>query len=89
MPDAEERLARAELARVLRKTIRERSLAQSEAAEKLSVKQPDISDLMRGKLERFNRERLERFLTTSLRGAYPGQRASKLETARRHHGRSR
>jgi hypothetical protein len=28
----------------------------------LRVKQPDISDLMRGKLERFSRERLERFL---------------------------
>jgi len=62
MPDAEERLAKAELARVIRKEIRERSLSQSEAAELLGIKQPDVSDLVRGKLSRFSMERLERFL---------------------------
>jgi predicted XRE-type DNA-binding protein len=60
--DAEERLAKAELARVIRNEIRERGLTQSEAAEMLGVKQPDISDLTRGKLARFSMERLERFL---------------------------
>jgi predicted XRE-type DNA-binding protein len=62
MRDAEERLAKAELARVIRSEIRERGLTQSEAAELLGVKQPDISDLTRGKLARFSMERLERFL---------------------------
>jgi predicted XRE-type DNA-binding protein len=62
MRDAEERLAKAELARVIRNEIRERGLTQSEAAEMLGVKQPDISDLTRGKLARFSMERLERFL---------------------------
>src|SRR5690606_5754787 len=62
MRDAEERLAKAELARVIRNEIRERRLTQSEAAEMLGVKQPDISDLTRGKLARFSMERLERFL---------------------------
>jgi len=62
MRDAEERLAKAELARVLRKAIQERGVTQHEAAELLGVKQPDVSDLVRGKLERFSRERLERFL---------------------------
>lgn len=62
MRDAEERLAKAELARVIRGAIRERGLNQSEAAELLGVTQPDISDLVRGKLSRFSMERLERFL---------------------------
>jgi predicted XRE-type DNA-binding protein len=62
MRDAEERLAKAELARVIRNEIRERGLTQAEAAEMLGVKQPDISDLTRGKLARFSMERLERFL---------------------------
>ena len=62
MRDAEERLAKAELARVIRTEIRARRLSQVEAAELLGVKQPDISDLTRGKLARFSLERLERFL---------------------------
>lgn len=62
MRDAEERHAKAEIARVIRKTIGERGLTQSNAAALLGVKQPDVSDLMRGKLSRFSRERLERFL---------------------------
>jgi predicted XRE-type DNA-binding protein len=62
MRNAEERLAKAELARVIRKTLRERGLTQADAADLLGVKQPDVSDLMRGKLARFSRERLERFL---------------------------
>lgn len=62
MRDAEERLAKAELARVIRSEIRERGLSQSEAAAMLGVTQPDISDLTRGKLTRFSMDRLERFL---------------------------
>lgn len=62
MRDADERMAKAELARVIRSQIRERGLTQSDAAELLGVKQPDISDLTRGKLARFSMERLERFL---------------------------
>ena len=62
MPDAQERLAKAELARMVRREIRERGLTQAQAAEILSIKQPDVSDLVRGKLGRFSMERLERFL---------------------------
>jgi predicted XRE-type DNA-binding protein len=62
MRDAEERLAKAELARVIRKTIRERGLTQTEAADVLGMKQPDVSDLIRGKLSRFSIGRLERCL---------------------------
>jgi predicted XRE-type DNA-binding protein len=60
--DAEERLAKAELGRAIRKEIRRRELTQVKAAELLAVAQPDVSDLMRGKLVRFSMERLERFL---------------------------
>ena len=60
--DAEERLAKAELARVIRKAIDERDMTQAEAAELLRITQPDVSDLTRGKLARFSMERLERFL---------------------------
>ena len=62
MTNPGERLAKAELARVIRKILKERGLTQNEAAALLGVKQPDLSDLMRGKLARFSMERLERFL---------------------------
>jgi len=62
LPNPEERLAKAELARVIRSVIRERGLTQAQAADVLGVKQPDVSDLTRGKLARFSMERLERFL---------------------------
>jgi predicted XRE-type DNA-binding protein len=61
-PDAEQRLAKAELARVIRKLIQDRKLTQSDAAQALGIKQPDVSDLVRGRLSRFSMERLERFL---------------------------
>lgn len=41
MPDAAEHLAKAELARVVRREIRERGLTQAQAAEILGVKHPD------------------------------------------------
>jgi predicted XRE-type DNA-binding protein len=62
MADADERLAKAMLARAIRGVIKERELSQTRAAELLGVRQPDVSDLMRGKLGRFSRERLEDFL---------------------------
>jgi predicted XRE-type DNA-binding protein len=62
LPDAEERLAKAELARIIRGTIRERGWTQKKAASVLGIATSDVSDLMRGKLLRFSQERLERFL---------------------------
>ena len=62
MRDAEESLAKAELARLIRHELRERGLSQTEAATLLGAKQPDVSDLVRGKLSRFSIARLERFL---------------------------
>jgi predicted XRE-type DNA-binding protein len=62
MADADERLAKAEMARFIRNTIRDRALTQREAADLLGLQQPDVSDLVRGKLSRFSRQRLERML---------------------------
>lgn len=64
MQDAEARLARAELARAVRKILEERGLKQADAARLLGIAQPDVSDLVRGKLARFSMERLERFLNS-------------------------
>ncbi len=62
MRDAEERLAKAELARLIRRNIEARDLTQAEAAELIGVSQPDVSDLVRGKLARFSMNRLEKCL---------------------------
>lgn len=62
MRDAEERLAKAELARLVRREVTARGLTQVQAATLLGIKQPDVSDLSRGKLGRFSLARLERFL---------------------------
>jgi predicted XRE-type DNA-binding protein len=64
LPDAEQRLAKAELARVIRRLLQDRELSQADAATLLGIAQPDVSDLVRGRLARFSMERLERFLLT-------------------------
>ena len=61
-PDADERRAKAELARVVRREIQARGWTQTEAAEVMGLQQPDVSDLVRGKLARFSIHRLERLL---------------------------
>jgi predicted XRE-type DNA-binding protein len=65
--DAADRLAKAELARIVRGIVRERMdrdrWTQARAARELAITAPDMSDLMRGKLARFSQERLEQFLT--------------------------
>ncbi len=63
MPDAGERLAKAELARVVRYIIAGKQWTQRRAADELGIAPPDVSDLMRGKLARFSQERLERSRT--------------------------
>ena len=62
-PDAQERLARAELARKIGAIIRDRGLTQSAAAEILGVDQPKVSALVTGRLSGFSFERLIHFLT--------------------------
>ena len=62
LPNADARLAKAELARVIRAIVKGKNWTQRRAADVLGIAAPDVSDLMRGKLARFSQERLERFL---------------------------
>ncbi len=62
LPNAEDRLAKAELARKVSEIIVARRLTQVEAAELLGIDQPKISALVRGRLQGFSLERLMRFL---------------------------
>lgn len=61
-PNAEEMLAKAELAQKITAIIARRRLTQSQAAAVLGVDQPKVSALRRGRLSGFSLERLVRFL---------------------------
>ncbi|MGA2410038.1 MAG: helix-turn-helix transcriptional regulator [Candidatus Binataceae bacterium] len=63
LPDAEERLAKADLAFRTTEALRARRLTQSAAAKLLAIDQPKISRLMRGQLAGFSTDRLMHFLT--------------------------
>lgn len=61
-PDAEEMLAKAQLAARISEIINQRHLTQKAAADVLGIDQPKISALLRGRLRGFSYERLMRFL---------------------------
>lgn len=62
LPDAEDLLGKAQLARRIAEIIQGRRLTQSDAAGLLGATQPIVSNLMNGKLSGFSIERLLRFL---------------------------
>lgn len=62
LPDAEERLAKAELARQIECLIKKKRLTQARAATILGISQPKISALLHGKLAGFSMDRLLKFL---------------------------
>lgn len=61
LPNAEERSAKAELARAI--SVLLEGMTQAEAAALLGVDQPKVSALLRGKLKDFSTDRLLSFLT--------------------------
>lgn len=63
LPHAEERLVKALLSREIARIIAERGLTQAGAADLLGATQPDISNIVRGRLSGFALERLTRYLT--------------------------
>ena len=63
LPNADDRLAKAELARQIGDIIQERGLTQTAAAQALGIDQPKVSALLTGRLSGFSLERLARFLT--------------------------
>lgn len=62
LPDATERLVKAEMAREISLIVQAKGWNQKRTAEELCIAASDVSDLLRGKLRRFSQERLERFL---------------------------
>ena len=62
LPDAEERLAKAELARQIEHIIKKKRLTQERAAKILGISQPKVSALLHGKLAGFSMDRLLKFL---------------------------
>jgi predicted XRE-type DNA-binding protein len=62
MPDADEKLAKAELTLKINQILKHKNLTQKEAAKLLSVDQSKISLLNRGRLSDFSIERLVKYL---------------------------
>ncbi|NNF06404.1 MAG: XRE family transcriptional regulator [Candidatus Eisenbacteria bacterium] len=60
--DANQRLAKAELAMRVVEVIEKRELTQREASKILGIPQSNVSDLINGKLRGFSTDRLIRFL---------------------------
>lgn len=61
LPDPEKHLFKARLAALVGETISALGLTQTAAAERLGVTQPDVSNLLRGRLRGFSLERLIEF----------------------------
>lgn len=62
VPGAEEHLVKAQLVFKIDTLMKARSLTQAEAAALFSVRQPDVSKMLRGEFRQFSVERLLRFL---------------------------
>jgi len=61
-PNAEEHLVKAQLVLKIDTIMKKRRLKQVEAARLFSVRQPDVSKMLRGEFRQFSVERLLRFL---------------------------
>jgi len=61
LPNPEEALAKAELARKVNALLASRGLSQVEAGKLLKISQPRVSDLARGRLTNFSLEKLMAF----------------------------
>lgn len=61
--DAKERHLKVELAVLVNRLLRQRGLTQAQAAKRLGILQPHVSDLVRYRLNRFSVERLMQFLS--------------------------
>jgi len=90
LPDADQLLAKADLALEISRVIEERNLTQAEAAEIIGVDQPKVSALVRGRLDGFSMERLYRYLNALgrdveiiVRPTPVGRRESSLKVTRR------
>ena len=62
LEDASELLTRAKLGTAVRRILEHRCLKQQEIAELLKIKQPEVSNIMKGKYHLFSSDRLFGFL---------------------------
>jgi predicted XRE-type DNA-binding protein len=62
LPNADEHLVKAQLVYKIDGLLKSRGLKQVEAAKLFGVKQPDVSNMLRGDFRQFSVERLMRFL---------------------------
>lgn len=62
LPDSDELVVKAELVRRISEILRGRRLTQKEAARVLGTTQPNVSNLMNGRLTGLSLERLARYL---------------------------
>lgn len=83
MPDATEKLAKAELAFKINQIIKRKKLKQAEAAKILQADQSKISLLNRGRLSSFSMERLVKYLNLLDRDV---DIVIKRSRSRKHHG---
>jgi len=63
LPEAEEELAKAQLASHIRQIVKRRGLTQVAAASLMGIDQPKVSALLNGRLTNFSSDRLIRLLT--------------------------
>jgi predicted XRE-type DNA-binding protein len=63
LPEADDELAKAQLASHIRHVLRSRRLTQAAAAKLMGIDQPKVSALLNGRLASFSSERLMRLLT--------------------------
>jgi predicted XRE-type DNA-binding protein len=61
--NSEEYMAKSELAAEILRIVQRRRLTQAEAAKLLGIRQPKLSELLRGRLDGFSTDRLLRFIT--------------------------
>ena len=62
VPNAEEHLIKAQLLFKIDTIMKQGRMKQAEAADRLGIKQPDVSKMRRGQFRQFSVERLLRFL---------------------------
>jgi predicted XRE-type DNA-binding protein len=62
VPNADEHLVKAQLVYKIDTIMKKRRMKQTEAAVLFGVRQPDISNMLRGEFRQFSVERLLRFL---------------------------
>ena len=62
LPNADERLAKADLAIAIKRELDDRKWTQAQAAEYLFLTQPQVSKIRNGRLEDFSRDTLQKIL---------------------------